>query len=47
MRLIVSDDVRGFPTCGAVVMEASGVRNGASDDDSLGLPGSRLLGYAQ
>ena len=38
MRLIVSDHVRRrFPTYRAVVVEASGVRNGPSDDDSLGL----------
>jgi len=38
MRLIVSDPVRErFPTYRAVVVEAFGVRNGPSDDDSLGL----------
>jgi DNA/RNA-binding domain of Phe-tRNA-synthetase-like protein len=38
MRLIVSDPVRErFPTYRAVVVEASGVRNGPSGDDSLGL----------
>ena len=38
MRLIVSDPVRErFPTYRAVVVEASGVKNGPSDDDSLGL----------
>ena len=38
MRLIVSDHVRRrFPTYRAIVVEASGVRNGPSDDDSLGL----------
>ena len=38
MRLTVSDDVRRrFPTYRAVVVEASGVRNGPSDDVSLGL----------
>jgi DNA/RNA-binding domain of Phe-tRNA-synthetase-like protein len=38
MRLIVSDDVRlRFPTYRAIVVEASGVRNGPSDDDSLGM----------
>jgi DNA/RNA-binding domain of Phe-tRNA-synthetase-like protein len=38
MRLVVSDDVRlRFPTYRAIVVEASGVRNGPSDGDSLGL----------
>jgi DNA/RNA-binding domain of Phe-tRNA-synthetase-like protein len=38
MRLIVSDDVRvRFPTYRAIVVEASGVSNGPSDDDSRGL----------
>ena len=38
MRLVVSDHVRErFPTYRAIVLEASGVRNGPSDDDSRGL----------
>ena len=38
MRLIVSDEVRErFPTYRAIVVEASGVRNGPSDGDSIGL----------
>jgi DNA/RNA-binding domain of Phe-tRNA-synthetase-like protein len=38
VRLIVSDAVRlRFPTYRAIVVEASGVRNGPSDDDSLGM----------
>jgi DNA/RNA-binding domain of Phe-tRNA-synthetase-like protein len=38
MRLVVSDHVRlRFPTYRAIVVEAFGVRNGPSDDDSLGL----------
>ena len=38
MRLVVSDHVRErFPTYRAIVVEASGVKNGPSDDDSLGL----------
>lgn len=38
MRLVVSDAVRlRFPTYRAIVVEASGVRNGPSDGDSLGL----------
>lgn len=38
MRLIVSDSVRRrFPTYRAIVVQASGVRNGPSDGDSLGL----------
>ena len=38
MRLIVSEDVRRrFPTYRAMVVEASGVRNGPSDGDSAGL----------
>ena len=38
MRLIISDQVRArFPTYRAIVLEASGVRNGPSDDDSRGL----------
>ena len=38
MRLIVSDHVRErFPTYRAIVVEASGVKNGPSDDDSAGL----------
>ena len=38
MRLIVSEQVRlRFPTYRAIVVEASRVRNGPSDDDSLGL----------
>jgi len=37
MRLVVSEPVRlRFPTYRAIVVEASGVRNGPSDDDSLG-----------
>ena len=38
MRLVVSDPVhQRFPTYRAVVVEASGVKNGPSDDGSLGL----------
>ena len=38
MRLIVNDPVRErFPTYRAIVVEASGVRNGPSDADSRGL----------
>ena len=38
MRLVVRDDVRlRFPTYRAIVVEASGVRSGPSDDDSVGL----------
>jgi DNA/RNA-binding domain of Phe-tRNA-synthetase-like protein len=38
MRLIVSDHVRlRFPAYRAIVVEASGVRNGPSDGDSAGL----------
>ena len=38
MRLIVSDEVRErFPTYRAIVVEASGARNGPSDADSIGL----------
>ena len=38
MRLLVSDHVRRrFPAYRAIVVEASGVRNGPSDGDSLGV----------